>query len=57
MYWSKPGRIIYGANDEKNGYRRTAREHFPFHPKTALTTGVLEVDCAQLMKDFFKAKR
>ena len=57
LYWSKIGRIVYGAEDEKNGYRRVAGENSPFHPKTTITGGVLASECAQLMKDFFKAKR
>jgi len=57
MYWSKIGHIVYGAKDDKNGYRHITQDQWPFHPKTLLTNGVLEYDCAQLMKDFFKAKR
>jgi tRNA(adenine34) deaminase len=57
LYWSKIGRIVYGAEDEKNGYKRIAREQSPFHPKTMLTAGVLQQECAQLIKDFFKARR
>lgn len=57
MYWSKIGRIVYGADDEKNGYKRTAGANWPFHPKTELIRGVLKDDCAKLMKDFFLNKR
>jgi tRNA(adenine34) deaminase len=57
LYWSKIGKIVYGAEDEKNGYRRVAGNNSPFHPKTELVGGVLKEECAQLMKDFFKAKR
>jgi tRNA(adenine34) deaminase len=57
LYWSKIGRIVYGADDEKNGYRRISRDVNPFHPKTALTTGVLKDECALLMKTFFQQKR
>src|SRR5690349_5291313 len=57
MYWSKLARIVYGASDEKNGYRRIAKDAFPFHPKSELVQGVLEFECAQLIKDFFRAKR
>jgi tRNA(adenine34) deaminase len=57
VYWSKIGKIVYGADDEKNGYKRTAGSTWPFHPKTELVRGVLEKECAQLMKDFFKKKR
>ena len=57
LYWSKIGKIVYGADDEKNGYRRIAGDKNPFHPKTELVNGILKEDCARLMKDFFKARR
>jgi tRNA(adenine34) deaminase len=57
LYWGKIGRIVYGASDEKNGYRKTTGNNWPFHPKTELLGGVLETECAFLMKSFFKAKR
>ena len=57
IYWSKLGKIVYGADDEKNGYKKTAADNWPFHPKTELVRGVLKEDCAALMKDFFKSKR
>jgi tRNA(adenine34) deaminase len=57
IYWSKLGRIVYGATDVKNGYKKTTGENWPFHPKATLTTGVLADECAQLMKDFFAARR
>jgi tRNA(adenine34) deaminase len=57
MYWSKIGRIVYGAEDVKNGYRRFTKETFPFHPKTELVSGVLGEECASLMKEFFAARR
>jgi tRNA(adenine34) deaminase len=57
LYWSKIGRIVYGTADVKNGYRRVAGEQWPFHPKTQLSDGLLADECAQLMKDFFAARR
>lgn len=57
LYWSKIGRIVYGASDEKNGYQHITQNNWPFHPKTLLTKGVLEDECADLIKSFFKAKR
>lgn len=57
LYWSKIGRIVYGADDEKNGYKKNTGNNNPFHPKTEITSGVLKEECAQLMKNFFKAKR
>lgn len=57
IYWGKIGSIVYGASDEKNGYRHLTKEQWPFHPKTELIAGILEADCAFLMKSFFKSKR
>ena len=57
MYWSKIGRIVYGASDPKNGYRKTTGANNPFHPKTEIMNGLLAGECAQLMKDFFLARR
>lgn len=57
LYWSKIGRIVYGASDVKNGYRRSTGENWPFHPKTELVHGVLAEEATRLMKDFFAAKR
>lgn len=57
LYWSKIGRVVYGAEDEKNGYKRVAQHISPFHPKTVINGGILQKECAQLIKDFFKARR
>src|SRR5687768_14791791 len=57
LYWSKIGRIIYGAEDEKNGYRRTTQNISPFHPKSEIRSGVLKEECADLMKAFFRSRR
>lgn len=53
--WSQLGRLVYGAADPKRGYSVYAPN--ALHPRTQVTTGVLEEECAQLMKDFFKRKR
>lgn len=57
LYWSKIGRIVFGAADDKNSYRRVAGDNNPFHPKTIITGGLLDEECGQLMKDFFRSKR
>ena len=57
MYWGKLDRVIWGAGDEKNGYKHLTDPNFPFHPKTKIRTGVLATECAALMKAFFKQKR
>lgn len=53
--WSQLGRLVFGSKDEKRGYQRYAPE--ALHPKTAVVSGVLEEECAAMMKDFFKEKR
>ena len=58
LYWSKIGKIVYAAEDEKNGYRKylTTRRN-PFHPKTEIISGICKDECATLIKEFFKARR
>lgn len=53
--WSQLGRLVYGTADPKRGFRRFAPE--ALHPRTQVTTGVLEEECAALMRNFFQQKR
>lgn len=53
--WSHVGRIVYGAPDPKRGYLSTGGRIL--HPRTQVTGGVLEDECAGLMRDFFKELR
>ena len=60
LYWSKIARVIYGADDEKNGFKKfilTADPSKAFHPKTQLLSGVSKEEGTRLMKDFFKERR
>ena len=57
MYWSKLGRIVWGADDEKNGHARITGANWPFHPKTIVEKGILADECAALMKAFFRERR
>ncbi|HZF65173.1 MAG TPA: nucleoside deaminase [Chitinophagaceae bacterium] len=57
LYWSKIGVVVYGASDEKNGYRRVSADQSPFHPKTILRTAVLEKECSDIIQSFFREKR
>jgi tRNA(adenine34) deaminase len=67
LYWSKIARVVYGAPDEKNGYKKyivpcpsleeLGIAPWPFHPKTELVHGILKSECTSLMKDFFKSRR
>ena len=53
--WTQIGRIVYGASDSKRGFERIGRAML--HPKTQVTKGVLEEECSELMKKFFKELR
>lgn len=53
--WAQLGRLVYGAPDEKRGYHRFAPQ--ALHPKTEVLSGVLEEECAELMKRFFAERR
>ena len=53
--WSQLGRLVYGASDPKRGYSYFAPK--ALHPKTKVVSGVLEEECAALMKEFFQRKR
>ncbi len=53
--WAQVPRIVYGAADEKRGYRRYAPD--VLHPRANAIGGILEEECRQLMLDFFKSKR
>ena len=55
LNWAHIGRIVFGAFDEKAGYRRFGGALL--HTKTQVTGGILEPPCADLMKAFFRKKR
>jgi tRNA(adenine34) deaminase len=57
LYWSKVSRIIWGADDEKNGHKRITEPNWPFHPKTEVVKGILKPECTELMKRFFRERR
>lgn len=54
-FWTRIGKIVYGAKDEKRGYMQADEKIL--HPKTIIKGSVLENECSQLLKDFFKSKR
>lgn len=53
--WSQISKVVFGAHDEKRGYKRFASKSM--HPKTEVVGGVLEVECAELIQEFFRQKR
>ncbi|MFO7999706.1 MAG: nucleoside deaminase [Marinilabilia sp.] len=55
LNWSQIGRVVFGARDEKRGYQRLSPT--PLHPRTEVTSGVLEEECQQMVKQFFAIRR
>jgi Cytosine/adenosine deaminases len=53
--WAQIGAIIYGASDEKKGFRKYAPQ--AMHPKAEIKEGVLGEECAKEMTEFFKMRR
>lgn len=53
--WAQVGRIVWGADDEKRGYRTYSER--VFHPKSEVVRGVLTEECEALMTQFFATLR
>ena len=54
LYWSQITKIVFGAADETRGFQKMGTQ---IHPKTQVVSGVLEKECAELMRNFFKTRR
>lgn len=55
LRWSQIGRIVYGAEDPKGGYRCYQRGIE--HPKCSVEGGLLAAEAAALMRRFFAVRR
>lgn len=55
IFWARPQRLVFGAHDTKRGFMQHGSELL--HPKTLLSSGILEAECGALIKGFFRAKR
>lgn len=54
-FWTQISKIVYGATDENRGFLKTGKKIL--HPKTEVIGGIMETECAALLKEFFKKKR
>jgi tRNA(adenine34) deaminase len=54
LFWSQIGKVVYGASDEKRGYKKAGNN---LHPKTEVISGIMADECAELVKTFFKKLR
>jgi len=53
--WAQMGRVVFGANDDKKGFRKFTDK--ALHPKTKVQGGILKNECAGLLLKFFNEKR
>ena len=53
LYWSKIGKLVYGAADPKHG----GLAKVALHPKTEIIGNIYAEDCIKMMQNFFSRKR
>ena len=53
--WAQFGKIVYGANDDKNGFMIYGKRML--HPRTKVEFGISHQECGILMTSFFEKKR
>ena len=56
LAWSQIGRIVYAATDEKRGFMLYGGKDL-LHPRTKLEMGIMEEECGELVRAFFRGKR
>jgi len=59
LYWSKIGKLVYGASDPKHGglSLNSEKNKNLLHPKTEIVKDILSNECTILMKEFFRKRR
>ncbi len=55
IQWARFRRIVYGAAEPKFGYSQKVNISVP--DKVEINQGILHSECAEMMKQFFRAKR
>jgi len=55
LCWAQVGRVVYGALDPKRGYSLFSPSLL--HPRTEVSAGPLNEECASLVRNFFKSLR
>lgn len=53
--WAQIGKIVYGAEDIKRGYRLITQPLL--NPKTKVESGILAGECSRILKEFFRGHR
>ncbi|MBX7240321.1 MAG: nucleoside deaminase [Bacteroidia bacterium] len=55
LYWSRIGKIIYGASEPKFGFQ--SKKLSLLHPKTEISGGLMDFECREIMQRFFLTRR
>ena len=50
LYWSQLSRIVYAASDPSRGFKNMGTH---LHPKTTVSSGIMQMEAAALLKRFF----
>jgi len=55
LHWSQMGKVVFGASDEKRGFRAINPNMVP--PKTEIVSGIMANECAEIIQRFFQLRR
>ncbi len=55
LNWSQITRVVFGAKDDRRGASVFSSQLY--HPKTQVEGGVMEEECSEIVKEFFRKKR
>lgn len=56
LAWAQLGSLVFGARDMRKRKEEIDRTAI-YHPKTKIQSGLMEEECASLLKTFFESKR
>ncbi len=54
IYWARLSRIVFAAGDPKRGFQRA---QLNLHPKSTVSSGIMESEAVKLLNKFFDGKR
>jgi len=56
LAWAQLGNLVFGARDLRKRKEKLDRTGI-YHPKTKIQSGLMEEECADILKTFFESKR
>lgn len=54
LNWAQISKIVIGVRDDQRGF---INKNLSLHPKTEMVIGVMENECSEMIKNFFRSKR